>query len=407
MENVRINFKDILKNRIDLGIIDRYYNELNGYKQNYIPLFQKIAKYCDYGADIFNLGTMEGKNDFQPYRDSKIGGENVKIQDVTIINAINIAINQFYGLLVGNGQFFKLISVDDNENSEFFDGVKNGVIEHLNKANFETFLFDILNELIIYGNSCYSLKYNRDYNGLNSIYNLEQFNISSFCFDAGKNRDVENVYIDMLLTNQEILETFRSLPPEFVEMARNKPVEKTKIRYACMRNRFYSSNNFNDFRRNEWLGVYYFSEKYRDTIIDIEFYSKKPVNIARDTRVNSEIWGRSSTAKIINVVELLNKINIMSVDAIAKMITTTYGQYAGAKTDGKPLDLWTGKSVNNFNFINGLAGASPIFAIPKNIQDPRAMVEYLRDDLVKQIYNAFFIDSLMDMALTTSKATAT
>jgi hypothetical protein len=394
---------------IDIHVIEKYYNELNGYKQKYIPLFSKVSKYCDYGADVFNQGDYEGTNNFIRGEHKKIGGDEIKIQDATAINALDIASNQFYSLLVGDGNFFKLSAVDDDNppNQEFYDKLKNIVLEQLQKTDFETFLFECINELFVYGNTAFSLKYNKEFQSDNRLYNLQHFHIGSFCFDEGANREVENIYTDILLANNVIVETFKNLPHEFIEMAMERPVEKTKIRYCCIRNRFYQREETLDFRKYKWLGVYYFVDKFKNTIIDIEFYSKKPINIARTQKANSELWGRGVMSKIISVVELLNKINAMSVDAVAKMITTSYGQYAGAKTDRKPLDLWSGKGVNDFEFIDRLNGAPPIFAIPKNISDPRALVEYLRNDLVKQIYNALYIDSLLDTALTASGATAT
>jgi hypothetical protein len=81
------------------------------------------------------------------------------------------------------------------------------------------------------------------------------------------------------------------------------------------------------------------------------------------------------------------------------------GQYAGSKTKGKTLDL-TGARVNDFELILALGAHPPIFEIAQQ-QNPYQLIQYYKNTLTKQIYTAFSVDSLLDVALTSSNATAT
>lgn len=374
--------------------IEDYYNELFMYKEINYNLWNKIARYCDLDIKLHDYETEGDELDLE-------------INDATIINAVDMASNNEYGKIVGDGNFFKIVNNDGStENQEFFDEITKIILEHFNNADSkfnETFL-QTRKEKNVFGNIGISVFKNDKYNEKNNLFIFKNYNIEEITFDEGENRKVDTVFVDYNETNKTIYENFKPfLNEEFKQRTITSPLEKTAYRLCIMRNPYFKSKQDIGIKNKEFVGIYYFVNNKQ--IIKTDLYNFKPIIIERAEKLHKEIYGRARGTKIIKIIELLNKISGWEYRLIKRAVLPPLGQYAGTKTNRKPLDL-TGEVVNDFEFIKELGGSSPVFQLAPT-QAPVDLIRYYKDVLIKQIYTAFNVDSLLDTALTSSQATAT
>lgn len=247
------------------------------------------------------------------------------------------------GILIGNGDFFKLKikdsildllkeqSIEFNSSSldEYLNYVNNVIQEQLfsKESNFTKNLQKTIKEYFAFGNAGMGV-FKNSYvendpvaNYSSSHLNFVNYSINNCAFLEGKSGNIDNIFIKYNWSAKKIVETFcfdefkllnedkfNSLPEEIKNSYNNKQTKGRifKVNYILTQNSERKKEAINGIYSANYVGLFIdFDNKY---IFAKEYFKNNPIKIIRDNIRTGETYGKGNAGNIISDIELVNTI---------------------------------------------------------------------------------------------------
>lgn len=385
-------------------------------KSSYEALWRKIAGYCGLNKFFYNERQNDKKTD-------------VEINNSQAVISLNQSSDSMLGILIGNGDFFKLKikdsildllkeqSIEFNSSSldEYLTYVNNVIQEQLfnKESNFTKNLQKTIKEYFAFGNAGMGV-FKNNYvendpvaNYSSSHLNFVNYSINNCAFLEGKSGNIDNIFIKYNWSVKKIVETFcfdefkllnedkfNDLPEEIKNSYNNKQTKGRifKVNYILTQNPERKKEAINGIYSANYVGLFIdFDNKY---IFAKEYFKNNPIKIIRDNIRTGETYGKGNAGNIISDIELVNTITGDMVENIENSVNPYLAMYENVIDDSeitlsrdRPLILRAPKDSPNIN--------PPIFPVIQN-GDIANTVNVLLPQLQNNISSGLKSDVFLD-----------
>lgn len=125
-----------------------------------------------------------------------------------------------------------------------------------------------------------------------------------------------------------------------------------------------------------------------------EWFSHRPINIARQIKVRGETYGRASGTMLLSTIRSVNYMLALTIEIMEKMGNPSLGIFSNAIFGDSVLDS-SPNGMTVFNAAMAGNGQAPVFPL-YDVGDPSGIVQFLIPYLNDKITTAFKVDALLD-----------
>jgi hypothetical protein len=379
-------------------------------RSKYLPLFNSISKFCrnDKGGLFPNINSESKKTDEE-------------INDATAVTAINQVSDSMMGILLGDGNFFKLkpnqnlmmrLKNDLTSVKDYIEYAEKKLAIEINNENSN--LFNILGQVVkdyfSFGNAGLGVFVSPDYNSgfQRNFFEFLPFSISECSFTEGRNGKPESIFCSYKWSVNRIVKTFcmtdgkldqellNKLPDRIKSLYNDRNSRETKmdLAYCLLRNDDWDIDARFGKKACRHMGIYILFED--NFILGKEYFKENPILVVRANKLNGQTYGRSDAANCLSTIKLLNAVTGDAFEASGKMLRP-----AMALNDGFTEDNVLDVSESALNIITPPSGQTKatrddiMFPISE-MQDPTALISFmipnLRDSVTKALKSDIFLD---------------
>lgn len=378
-----------MNNAVSAGrkVLEKH-NKMKAAKANWLPLYQRVAKYVfSRKADFTNTVSP---------------GEflNADVYDNTAANANHLMASTLIGSLWPNGaKTFQIVKPskikrESQKVKEFFDRITKVMVEAIDhpKAGFLTALEEYMLDQGAFGISGIYVEETKD---LEMPVRFTAVDAKKICVEEGADGFVDTVYIEREYTLRQVVEMFgeKALSQKLRDAIKQNDYEcKVKLVHAIEPRSFIDmkkKGNLNSPIASKWVEV--------ETGHQIEEsgYNELPVFVTRFWKAMDEVYGRSPATESLADIREINALRQAAIIATEKLLDP-------------PLIIKSDGSIGQGD-IDTSAGGITVQYVNGRISDAGKTVEQLVtvgeltstfkriDELREIIFNAFFIDRLLDL----------
>ena len=406
-------------------------------KTEYESLWFKIANYCGLNKYFYN----EKQND--RVEDKEINNSQASI-------SLNQSSDSMLGILIGDGNFFKIKPKDkleelikdkkiynietkeakelilNNDNLQNYSEFVNFFLKEqfFNKdSNFIKSLHQTIKEYFAFGNAGMGV-FKSNLNDINfeedfskSHLDFKNYSINNCAFLEGKNGDIDSIFIKYRWSAKKIVETFcmgedgfinetltKNIPEQILGDYRssvNKNIEYD-INYIFIKNPEKKNNVIKGRYNANYVGLFIHFDSNK--ILKKEYFKNKQIKIIRDNIKTGETYGKGLAGKIISEIELCNKISGDLVENIENIVRPYLAVYENVLSSSiieldrnKPLILKSSKDnpATNPSIFPVIANGDPTSAV-------NVLLPILQQNIATGLKSDIFLDfnSKSDMTAT-------
>ncbi len=391
-------------------------------KSSYETLWQKIASYCGLNKYFYN----EKQNDIKT---------DIEINNSQAVISLNQSSDSMLGILIGDGNFFKLKVKDKieeiikNKTLETEDG--NYRLLNLSKQNLEKYISFVnfilkeqlfnkdsnfvknlqktIKEYFAYGNAGMGVFKNSMESDITTDFsssNLEfiNYSINNCAFLEGKNGNINSIFLKYLWNAKRIVETFcvennilnedkfNKLPDVIKEEYKSHTFNNHEIAYIFTINPEKRKEAKKGIYTSNYVGLFIdFNNKY---IYKKEYFKRNHIKIIRDNIKTGETYGKGLAGNIISEIELLNKITGDAIENIENITEPYLAVYENILT-GNKIELDRNKPLVLKADENNPTPNPPIFPVIQ-AGDISALIQVLVPQLQSNITTALKSDVFLD-----------
>ncbi len=343
--------------------LHKRFNDAFSQRSTYEALWQKIASYCGLNKYFNNERQNNIKTD-------------IEINNSQATISLNQSSDSMLGILIGDGNFFKLKVKDkieeivknktlETENGEQKRLIlsKNNLEKYISFVNFvlkEQFfnkdsnfiknLQKTIKEYFAYGNAGMGVFKNNSNSDITEDFsssNLEfiNYSINNSAFLEGKNGNINSIFLKYNWNSKRIVETFcmennilnedkfNKLPDIIKEEYKNHTFNNHEIAYIFTTNPEKRKEAKKGIYNTNYVGLFIdFNNRY---IYKKEYFKRNHIKIIRDNIKTGETYGKGLAANIISEIELLNKITGDAIENIENITEPYLAIYENILTGNK------------------------------------------------------------------------
>lgn len=403
--------------------LHKRFNDVFNQKSSHEPLWQKIAQYCGLNKYFHNEKQNHLKTD-------------TEINNSSAIISLNQSSDSMLGILIGDGNFFKLKVKDKieeiirNKTLETEDGQqlqlnisKHNLDKYMEFVNFvlrEQFfskdsnfvknLQKTIREYFAFGNGGMGVFRNNSDADITTDFSASHlefvnYSINNCAFLEGRNGNINDIFLKYNWNSKRIVETFcmennifneekfNDLPDIIKGEYKNHDFHNNhEIAYLFMLNPEKRKEAKKGIYNTNYVGLFIdFNNKY---IYKKEYFKRNHIKIIRDNIKTGETYGKGLAANIISEIELLNKITGDAIENIENITEPYLAIYENILT-GNKIELDRNKPLVLKSDENNPNPNPPIFPV---IQpgDVSHVIQILLPMLQQNITTALKTDVFLD-----------
>jgi hypothetical protein len=364
------------------------HNKMKAAKANWLPMYQRVAKY------VFSR-----KADFT---NTVAPGEflNADVYDNTAANANHLMASTLIGSLWPNGaKTFQItkpskIKVESQKIKEFFDRITKVMVEAIDhpKAGFLTALEEYMLDQGAFGISGIYVEETKD---PEMPVRFTAVDAKKICVEEGVDGFIDTVYIEREYTLRQVVQMFgeKALSPKLKEQIKRNDYDcKVKLVHAIEPRSFVDmrkKGNLNSPVASKWVEV------ETAHVLEESGYNEMPVFVTRFWKAMDEVYGRSPATESLADIREINALRQAAIIATEKLLDPPLI----IKSDGSlgAGDIDTSAGGITVQYVNGRIGDAG-----KTVEQLVTVGELTStfkriDELREIIFNAFFIDRLLDL----------
>ena len=370
------------------GRIKRKHQKMKTAKAPWLPLYQTVAKYVfSRKANFTNTPTA---------------GQflNSDVYDSTAASANHLMASTLIGALWPNGaKTFQIVQPTQMKGQskkvkEFFERITKNMVQAIDhpRAGFLTALEEYMLDQGSFG---ISGMYVEDTGDPEMPVRFTSVDAKKICIDEGADGFVDTVYIEREYTVRQLEQMFgiEVLSKQCIEAFNQKEYEKKiKVLHAIEPRGTHRTSHFGN---DEMPVASVWMELDHEHIIKNSGYNDMPVFVTRFWKAMDEVYGRSPAMESMSDIQEINAMRQASIIATEKLLDP-------------PLLVKSDGSLGN-GVVDTSAGGLTVHYVSGRIGDTGKVVEQLVtvgeltstfkriDELREIIFNAFFIDRLLDL----------
>lgn len=388
------------------------FKEAKQIRDEYLPLWQTIAKYTGItldikplGEDIFDSSTKRQLDEF--------------VDDPTAMISCNQSADYLLGLIWGNGKNvfrlrpsrYVLELAESAEVNSFYDFATQELEFQVNHS--ESGLFNSLRPFFYDQTSigtsaigCYLNKEFGEGNAENALV-FRNYGVDGMAILEGVNGSVDYVFVsynwkanrivaELCYKNGELQkDIFDRLPKQIKQAFEKNDFKKNhKLVFG-----FYPREDFNPrlqgARGYKYKGCWFLDDANENTPFLEEDFKQRPIVVSRMIKLRNEIYGRSPNSMTISSIRLLNFLMSSVVESIEKQNRPALGVFSDALFGDKVIDTSAGEMVPLNSNFNGKG--TPLFPI-YDVGDISGIVNILLPYYNEKIATASKVDVLLDFS---------
>lgn len=386
-------------------VIERF-KELKTERNKYVPRWREIQEYVAI--------TNEINSEFE---DTKLPAEqkDIYINDPTAFTCVNQAGDYLAGILwnlnavtLEPSTFIKKQS-GGSDLSEFYKHATDVFLEQMNAtdAGFMSVLKSHCYDQFSYATSGIGTFKSKEFvNGQSeACLCFKPYGVWNSCIDEGANNKVTVVFTvynwrlnqiidEFCMADKKFDKTRFKEMPETIQKAyeAKKFNQKFKLVFGVMPNNSYRLGKRG--KNGAQYKGYWFMENSDKKVFHVEYFTRMPIAISRQIRVNNQIYGEGAGTLSISATKMLNHITGQAVDNVEKVTDPALGVISGALVAGNVFNRSAG-AITEFNIQAIANGQTPVFPIAQS-GDISAVINFLIPELRKSLVNIYKIDQLLD-----------
>jgi hypothetical protein len=379
-------------------------------RSKYLPLWQDVNRYCR-----IDLGDMF------PSAKSESEQLDIEINDDTASLAVDQATDSIIGILLGDGNFFKikpnqdlLLRIDGDVTliNDYIEYASKRLLSQINnrRSKFFDHVYTLVKDYFSYGTAGIGTFVSKDYkNGFQkNIFEFMSFSVNDMAIGEGRNGTVDSIYCTYKWSADRIVKTFCMVNGVIDEQLLEKLPDKIKSAYQNKKDSI--SNDYEVVyclvRNDDWdigakkgrnsakyVGLYtYLAENF---IFEEEPFYDNPINVVRSNKINGQIYGRSDAIKVLSSIKMLNCVAGDGLEGVEKMIKPALGIYEGITSQGF-IDTSSG-ALNQLEPLSGENSNNPPIFPLVNVKDITPLVSFLMPRLENAISRSLHTDVFLDL----------
>lgn len=388
------------------------YKEAKKIRDEYLPLWQTIAKYTGITLDIKQLGDQFLNNGSKRQLDEFV-------DDPTAMLACNQSADYLLGLIWGNGKNVARIKpsryvlelADSSAVEPYYKYITDEIEYQINHP--EAGLFNALRPFFYdqtsIGTSGIGCYLNKDFatNGAENALVFRNYGVDGMAILEGVNGSADYVFVtygwkanrivaELCIKNGVIDKEVYNKLPKKVREAYEKNDFSTQFRLVFG---FYPREDFNaklqGAKGYKYKGCWFIDDANDNKPFLEEDFKTKPIIVSRMIRVRNEIYGRSPSSMVLSSIRLLNFLMSSVVESIEKQNRPALGVFSDALFGDKVVDTSAGEMVPlNSNFSGNQNPLFPIY----DVGDISGIVNILLPYYNEKIATASKVDILLDFS---------
>lgn len=395
----------------DFDNLKELYNSLKANRQEYIPLWNDIAKFTgirtnpDYFENASNASTKSHDLDDD-------------VDDPTSAISVTQAADYLKGIIWGTGEEAFILEPTNavtekstpEDVADFYKFASQRVLDQMNHSEaglvgaMSSFFYDQYS----YGTSGIGCFKNKNFfdGKAENVLSFRSYGVDNVAIDEGHAGLVEYIFVVNNWRVNRIVNEFCMNKGKVDDRLLAKMPKKIRDAYEKNDSNqtfniiqgIYPRDDYNPRLKGKRGTKYrgsWFMEEDNSGIFFEEDYKTIPIAICRQTKIRGEVYGRSAGTILNSSIKSVNYIVGRVIEILEKMSDPSLG-IANASLFGDNVLDTSANSLNVFN--ESLMGTSgkPVFPL-YDVGDPTGIINYLVPYLNEKIVAAFKIDLLLDM----------
>lgn len=391
--------------------IQKLWSDLKTNGDRYKPIWDDISKFTGISVQpdyMWNNNQLNVSRKLDEY-----------VDDPTSAISVNQAGDYLIGIIWGTGdKVFDIVPsryvlelADQPTLDNWYSFATNQALYHINhpEAGFHTALRPYAYDQFSFGTSGIGVFANKDFvnKTADNALMFRNYGIDNTRIDEGRSGvpDVVGV-IYRWAVNRVIGEfamsgdgkmdsaAFNKLPKQ-IKDAWNKGDYNQQFNIVCL---IYPQTDFDPKLRGKrgarFKGVWFMDDASDNSPFYEEYFTEKPIGVARQIKVRGEVYGRSSGTLLLSSIRAVNYMVGTVIEILEKMSDPSLGVWNNALFGDSVLDT-SPKGMTIFNSALAAGQQQPVFPL-YDVGDPSGIIEFLIPYLNDKITTAFKVDALLD-----------